>query len=139
MNKKLMTKWADALRNGSYDQCQGVLRKGCHYCATAVGADIIPGVEWEIDDDYDDDGNPLGDYIPIVEPEILAPVYYPIWKYGMGANDVIVYHMGISEDDVGHVMSLNDDWEFKFADIARDMDVFIETGTWPDPYADSQD
>lgn len=45
----IKTKWIEALRSGTYDQCTTVLRSGTGFCCLGVLADIT-GAEW-IDQD----------------------------------------------------------------------------------------
>lgn len=52
MNAEIKTKWLEALRNGKYQQCTGVLQNNGSFCCVGVLCDVIDPTSWQKINDY---------------------------------------------------------------------------------------
>ena len=95
MNQDVKKRWVEALRDGSYEQGHGALRKGDTYCCLGVLCDIMDGT-WE-----EDDGMWVGSQNAIwAPPEDLSD------------------NIGLRSRDISQLMEMNDTLKKDFPNIA---------------------
>jgi len=101
----LQTKWLEALRSGRYEQGQGRLRRGNTFCCLGVGCDVAIKEElvdgtWRVDANY---------------------YFFEVVGY-LDCSHVLSYELidlfGIDSDIHDRLISMNDDDERSFAEIA---------------------
>ena len=131
MKPELKTVWVDALLNGGYEQGQGVLRNNykagdetkSEYCCLGVLCDKLGIGHWGEGDDTDyyypiDESD--DDYYDIREGQEPAA---PVERYVEAELDNnLLEHTGITPDQMGELIDMNDNKGASFEDIA----VYIE-------------
>lgn len=124
VNIENVTKWAEALEDESRTQCKGVLNDGVGMCCLGVATDVYikeMGLEWEPLDDvrfpHQKDNNLAVRMSHTLDGEgNMLPDKVVDWLGFDGNNPLLLAtDEAWGRDDA---TSLNDDFEYTFADIA---------------------
>lgn len=115
MKRELRDQWLKALRSGAYDQGQSALRiqdlEVCKYCCLGVLADVSDAFEWDGD---------AAVFNVDVDGRENDPLYWVDFDW-----DVLSY-LGLTVDQQGILIDMNDSTEHSFDDIANWIEKNID-------------